>query len=213
MIRVVVADDHELVRDGIAAILEAQPDIDIVGTAVDGIDAVDLIRAAAPDVALMDIQMPKLDGVEATRRLVAAGTTTRIVILTTFGHDDNVLGALRAGASGFLLKDTPKAALISGVRAVAAGDATLDSSVMRRLIDDHLAPAADATPLPGLHRLTAREVQVLKLLAQGNSNEEIATSLHLSQSTVKTHIARTLTKLDARDRIHLAVLAHRHGLV
>ena len=161
----------------------------------------------------MDIQMPKLDGVEATRRLVAAGTTTRIVILTTFGHDDNVLGALRAGASGFLLKDTPKAALISGVRAVAAGDATIDSSVMRRLIDDHLAPAADATPLPGLHRLTTREIQVLKLLAHGNSNEEIATSLHLSQSTVKTDIARTLTKLDARDRIHLAVLAHRHGLV
>ena len=190
VIRVVVADDHELVRDGIARILEAQPDIDIVGTAADGIEAVDLIRAAAPDVALMDIQMPKLDGVEATRRLVAAGTTTRIVILTTFGHDDNVLGALRAGASGFLLKDTPKAALISGVRAVAAGDATLDSSVMRRLIDDHLAPAADATPLPGPSPADDTRDPSPQTPGAGNSNEEIATSLHLSQSTVKTHVPR-----------------------
>ena len=213
MIRVVVADDHELIRDGIAAILEAEPDIDIVGTAANGIEAVALIRAAAPDVALMDIRMPKVDGLEATRRLVDGGTSTRIIILTTFGHDEYVLGALRAGASGFLLKDTPKAALVSGVRAVADGDAMLEPSVLRRLVDHHLTPGTTPAPLPGLHRLTAREIEVLTLLAQAHSNEEIATSLHLSQSTVKTHIARTLTKLDARDRIHLAVLAHKHGLV
>jgi DNA-binding NarL/FixJ family response regulator len=212
VIRVIVADDHELVREGIAAILQAQPDIDVVGTAADGVEAVDLIRTLAPDVALMDIQMPHLDGVEATRRLIAAETRTRIIILTTFGHDEYVHSALRAGASGFLLKDTPKAALTSGVRAVAAGEATLDASVLHRLVDNHLLRSPDATPLPGLNRLTVREVEVLQLLAQGRSNEEIASSLHLSQSTVKTHIARTLTKLDARDRIHLAVLAHRHGL-
>ena len=212
MIRIIVADDHELVREGIAAILEAEGDIDVVGSAADGAEALGLVHAVEPDVALMDIQMPEVDGVEATRRLVKAGSATRVLILTTYATDANILGALRAGASGFLLKDAPKSSLLAAVRAVAAGEALLDASVLDRLVQDHLRQAPEPTPLPGLERLTTREREILVMVAAGLSNDQIATKVFLSSNTVKTHVARTLTKLGARDRIHLVILAHNHGL-
>ena len=212
MIRVIVADDQELVREGIAAILDAQADIDVVGSAADGAEAIGLVHAVQPDVALMDIRMPEIDGVEATRRLVDAGSPTRVLILTTFATDANVVGALRAGASGFLLKDAPKSSLLAAIRAVAAGDAMLDSAVLDRLVRDHLDQVPQIAALPGLERLTAREREILSLVAAGQSNEQIATALFLSSNTVKTHVARTLTKLGARDRIHLVILAHTHRL-
>lgn len=213
MIRLVVADDQELVRDGVAAILSAEPDIAVVGTAADGREAIGLIHSVRPDVALMDISMPEVDGIEATRQLTASGVPTRILILTTFGADDNVVNALRAGASGFLLKDAPRASLLAAVRAVAAGDATLDAAVLQRLVAEHLDQAQTARPAPELHRLTPRESEVLIMVGKGHSNEEIARALFVSQTTVKTHIARTLAKLGARDRIHLVVLAHQNHLV
>jgi len=156
MIRIVVADDQELVRAGVAAILDAEEDVSVVGTAADGAEAVGLIQATRPDVALMDIRMPEVDGIEATRRLTSSNVATRILILTTFGADDNVLQALRAGASGFLLKDTPRQSLVAAVRAVAAGEATLERSVLRRLIDSHPQESTATDPAPGLDRLTAR---------------------------------------------------------
>jgi len=213
MIRIVIADDQELVRAGVAAILEAEQDLTVVGTAADGAEAVGLIQAVRPDVALMDIRMPEIDGIEATRRLASSGVATRIVILTTFGVDENVLRALRAGASGFLLKDAPRLSLISAVRAIAAGDATIEWSVLRRLVDTHLQETFAPPPAPGLERLTAREKQVLELVAHGNSNDEIARALYISHTTVKTHIARTLMKLGARDRVQLVVLAHQSGMI
>jgi DNA-binding NarL/FixJ family response regulator len=212
VIKVIVADDQELVREGIVAILEAQADIDVVGSAADGAEAIGLVHAVQPDVALMDIRMPEIDGVEATRRLVNAGSPTRVLILTTFATDANVVGALRAGASGFLLKDAPKSSLLAAIHAVAAGDAMLDSAVLDRLVRDHLDQAPQIAPLPGLARLTAREREILSLVAAGQSNEQIAAALFLSSNTVKTHVARTLTKLGARDRIHLVILAHTHRL-
>jgi DNA-binding NarL/FixJ family response regulator len=213
MIRIVVADDQELVRAGVAAILDAEHDLAVVGTAADGAEAVGLITALTPDVALMDIRMPEVDGIQATRRLTDNKVATRILILTTFGADDNVLNALRAGASGFLLKDAPRQSLLAAVRAIAAGEATLERSVFRRLIDKHLHDAPAPSPTPGLDRLTARERQVLAMVASGNSNDEIARALYISQTTVKTHVARTSMKLGARDRVQLVVLAHRSGLV
>lgn len=212
MIRVIVADDQELVREGIAAILDAQPDIAVVGSAADGGEAIGLVHAVQPDVALMDIRMPEIDGVEATRRLVEGGSATKVLILTTFATDANVVGALQAGASGFLLKDAPKSSLLAAVRAVAAGDAMLDSAVLDRLVRDHLDRTPETAPLPGLERLTPREREILSLVADGLSNEQIAKALFLSASTVKTHVARTLTKLEARDRIHLVILVHTHRL-
>jgi DNA-binding NarL/FixJ family response regulator len=213
MIRIVVADDQELVRAGVAAILDAEADVSVVGTAADGAEAIGLIQAIRPDVALMDIRMPEIDGIEATRRLTSSDVPTRILILTTFGADDNVLQALRAGASGFLLKDTPRQSLITAVRAVAAGEATLERSVLKSLIDNHLQESTPPEPAPGLDRLTAREKQVLGLVAQGNTNDEIARTLFISRTTVKTHLARTLMKLGARDRVQLVVLAHRSGMI
>ena len=213
MIRIIVADDQELVREGITAILEAEADIDVVGSAADGAEALGLVHAVQPDVALMDIRMPEVDGVEATRRIVQGGSATRVLMLTTFATDANVVAALRAGASGFLLKDAPKASLLTAVRAVAAGDALLNASVLERLVQDHLEQVPEPTPLPGLERLTTREREILTLVAAGLSNDQIATKVFLSSNTVKTHVARTLTKLGARDRIHLVILAHTHGLV
>jgi len=213
VIRVVVADDQELVRDGLAAILDAESDISIVGTAADGAEAVGLVRAVEPDVALMDIRMPEVDGIKATQKLMASGVPTRILILTTFGTDDYVLAALRAGASGYLLKDTPRAALLASVRSVAAGDVSLEDSLLRRIVADHLSRPSPPGVSSALKRLTPRESEVLILVGNGHSNEEIARTLFISETTVKTHIARTLTKLGARDRIQLVVLAHRGGLV
>ena len=212
MITVIVADDQELVREGIAAILEAEADIHVVGSAADGAEALGLVHAVQPDVALMDIRMPEVDGVEATRRLVQGGSATRVLILTTFATDANMVGALRAGASGFLLKDAPKSSLLAAVRTVAAGDAMLDASVLERVVHDHLDQAPEPAPLPGLERLTTREREILTLVAAGLSNDQIAAKVFLSPNTVKTHVARTLTKLGARDRIHLVILVHTHGL-
>lgn len=212
MIRVVVADDQELVRDGLAAILDAEQDMSVVGTAADGAEAVGLIQTVKPDVALIDIRMPEVDGLEATRRLVTSGATTPILILTTFGTDANVLEALRAGASGFLLKDAPRASLLAAVRSVAAGDVTLEESVLRQLVKDHLSKPSPPRSPPRLDRLTPKESEVLLLVANGQSNREIAKALFISETTVKTHIAHTLAKLGARDRIQLAVLAHQNGL-
>lgn len=212
MIRLVVADDQELVRDGLAAILDAEQDMSVVGTAADGSEAVGLIQSVKPDVALIDIRMPEVDGLEATRRLVTSGATTPILILTTFGTDANVLEALRAGASGFLLKDAPRASLLAAVRSVAAGDVTLEESVLRQLVKDHLSKPSPPRPPPRLDRLTPKESEVLLLVANGQSNQEIAKALFISETTVKTHIAHTLAKLGARDRIQLAVLAHQNGL-
>lgn len=208
MISVVVADDQELVRDGLAAILESEEDITVAGTAADGAEATELVLRLEPDVALMDIRMPEVDGIEATRRLVSGGATTKVLVLTTFDADEFVLAALRAGASGFLLKDTPRASLVAAVRAVAAGDATLEGSVLTRLVAQHLGRPA-VGEVPNLERLTAREREVLRHVAVGRSNAEIARALFVSETTVKTHVARTLTKLGARDRVQLVVIAHR----
>lgn len=212
MIRVVVADDQELVRDGLAAILNAEQDVQVVGTAADGAEAVGLIQTIEPDVALMDIRMPEVDGLEATRRLVSSGAATRILILTTFGTDANVLEALRAGASGFLLKDAQRASLLASVRSVAAGDVTLEESVLRQLVEGHLSQPSPPRPSARLDRLTPKESEVLVLVARGQSNREIAEALFISETTVKTHVAHTLAKLGARDRIQLVVLAHQNGL-
>jgi DNA-binding NarL/FixJ family response regulator len=213
VISIVVADDQELVRDGLAAILGSEPDFEVVGTAADGAEAVGLVLSLQPDVVLMDIRMPEVDGIEATRRLASAEVATRILVLTTFAADEYVLQALHAGASGFLLKDAPRASLLAGVRAVAAGDVTIEDSVLKRLVADHLDRAPVRQAPPGFERLTARERQVLQLVAQGRTNEEIARTLFVSETTVKTHVARTLAKLGARDRVQLVVLAHSSGLL
>lgn len=211
-IRVVVADDQELVRSGLAMILAAQPDISVVGEAADGLQAVAMARRTAPDVVLMDVRMPGLDGVSATREVVAARPDARVLVLTTFDVDDYVIGALRAGASGFLLKDTPRAGLVAAVRAVAAGEVLLSREVTARLVDAVRPGRRDAEAVRALGRLTPREREVLELVAGGRSNAEVAHALHLAETTVKTHVARLLDKLDARDRVQLVVLAHRWGV-
>ncbi|KRE56489.1 response regulator transcription factor [Phycicoccus sp. Soil748] len=212
MIRLVVVDDQELVRDGFALILDAQDDIEVVGTAADGASAVALCRAEQPDVALMDLRMPVLDGIEATRRVVVQCPGVRVLVLTTFDDDENVVRALRAGASGFLLKDTPRAALVASVRAVAEGETMLDAAVLRRLVSGHLRAPGPAHAA-ALARLTGRESEVMRCVAQGQTNAEIAAALHISETTVKTHVARLLAKWGARDRVALVVLAHEAGLV
>jgi DNA-binding NarL/FixJ family response regulator len=213
-IRVLICDDQALVRAGFRAILEAQPDIEVVGEAENGAEAVALAERRAPDVILMDIRMPVLDGVEATRRLAEAGASARILVLTTFDLDEYVHAAIRAGASGFLLKDVTPAKLIEAIRVVAAGDALLAPSVTRRLLEQF------ATTLPqrdqssaALSELTARETEVLRLLAAGLSNAEIAASLVVSEATVKTHISSLLRKLGLRDRVQAVILAYESGLV
>jgi DNA-binding NarL/FixJ family response regulator len=212
VIRVLVADDQELVREGLVMILSAQSDIEVVAEASDGVDAVAMARQLNPDVALMDVRMPRLDGIDATRRILAAVPGCRVLVLTTFDVDEAVLGALRAGASGFLLKDSPRRSLIAAVRAVAEGDILLDADVMRRLVVDHFPAGPTSQARAVLARLTPRETEVLRAVAQGMSNAEIAASLGLGEATVKTHVAKLLEKLAVRDRVQLAVLAHTTGI-
>lgn len=212
MIRVVIADDQELVREGLATMVAAADDIDVVGMAADGVEAVDLVRSLRPDVVLMDVRMPRLDGLEATRRLLTdPRVTTRVVVLTTFDVDEYVLAALGEGASGFLLKDLPKAMLIESVRAVAAGEMTLAPSVTRRIVERQ-GWGRNAEQMSALDRLTGRERDVLERVAAGASNAEIAAALHLSLSTVKTHVGSLLQKLGARDRVQLVILSYQTGL-
>jgi DNA-binding NarL/FixJ family response regulator len=213
--RVVIADDQALVRGGFRMILEAQPDIQVVGEAADGYQAVDQARKLQPDVVLMDIRMPGLDGIEATRRLLAdASMPLRVLMLTTFDLDEYVYQAMRAGASGFLLKSVDPAELAHAVRVVAAGDALLAPTITRRLLERflHLPPPGSAPP-EGLGDLTARELEVLTLMARGLSNAEIATALFLSETTVKTHVAHLFQKLGLRDRVQAVITAYESGLV
>jgi DNA-binding NarL/FixJ family response regulator len=213
--RVLIADDQALVRAGFRMILDAEDDLDVVGEASDGAEAVKLARQLKPDVVLMDIRMPELDGIEATRRVAELGgdPPVRVLMLTTFDLNEYVYEALRAGASGFLLKDVPPEQLAAGIRIVAQGEALLAPSITKRLIQE-FARATPATPEPpkGLDELTARELEVFKLVARGLSNAEIAAELIVSETTVKTHVARVLMKLDLRDRVQAVVLAYEHGI-
>ena len=214
MIRVLLVDDQALVRDGFRMILEAQEDIEVVGEAANGQDGVRLARELGPDVVLMDIRMPGLDGLEATRRLLARAGETRVLILTTFDVNEYVYEALKAGASGFLLKDSPRGQLLHAVRTVASGDELLDPAITRRLIEEFTRrrPRADGVP-EALRALTERELDVLRLVARGLSNAEIASELYLSEATVKTHVAHVLQKLRLRDRVQAVVAAYETGLV
>ncbi|HEY8628600.1 MAG TPA: response regulator transcription factor [Gaiellaceae bacterium] len=215
MIRILIVDDQAMVRTGFRMILESEEDIDIAGEAADGLEAIDQARALQPDVILMDIRMPNLDGLEATRRILDGGVSTaKVLVLTTFDLDEYVYESLRAGASGFMLKDAPPEQLVDAIRIVASGDSLLAPSVTRRVIEGFVAgrPARDGPP-PELESLTARELEVLHALARGCSNAEIAKELFVSETTVKTHVARVLQKLNLRDRVQAVVLAYESGLV
>jgi DNA-binding NarL/FixJ family response regulator len=215
VIRVVLADDQALVRAGFRALLDAQDDIEVVGEASDGDEAVRLVRRLAPDVVLMDIRMPGTDGLAATRTIAADQrlSDARIVILTTFELDEYVFEAIRAGASGFLVKDTEPVELLRAVRAVANGDALLSPSVTRRLIGEFATRTREARPAPALDVLTDREREVMALVAEGLTNDEIAERLYVSPMTAKTHVSRAMVKLGARDRAQLVVFAYESGLV
>ncbi|GCD93802.1 MULTISPECIES: response regulator [Embleya] len=218
-IRVILVDDQPLLRTGFRMILEAEPDIAVVGEAADGEQAVEQVRALQPDVVLMDIRMPRMDGVEATRRIAGSGrdgeNAARVLVLTTFDLDEYVVEALRAGASGFLLKDVPADDLVAAIRVIAEGEALLAPSITRRLLDMYAArlPSAEDPTPDTLAMLTEREVEVLRLVARGMSNAEIAAELYVSETTVKTHVGHVLTKLGLRDRVQAAVYAYESGLV
>ena len=215
-IQIVVADDHQVVRTGFAELLRTQPDFTVVGTASDGVDAVRICRELRPDVVLMDVRMPTMDGIEATRQLVGSQPDgPRILILTTFDLDQYVYEALRAGASGFLLKDVSAERLFEAIRVIAAGDALLAPTVTRRLISEFalLRPTSDAASTAALAALTPRETQVLRLVADGMSNAEIAARLFVTEETVKTHVSHVLSKLGLRDRTQAVVVAYESGLV
>ena len=214
MIRVVLADDQGVVRAGLRTILEAQDDMEIAGEAGDGFAAVALAHAVAPDVVMMDIRMPVLDGIEATRRLTAENSQARVLVLTTYGLDEYVYDALRAGAAGFLLKTDPPESMVAAVRLVAAGDAMLGQRITQHLIERYVAePPPRVQPPPALGTLTGRELEVLRQVASGLSNSEIAAALHIGEGTVKTHVARVLSKLKLRDRVQIVIYAYDHGLV
>jgi DNA-binding NarL/FixJ family response regulator len=215
MIRILLADDQALVRAGFRALLDAQDDMKVVGEAVDGGDAVMLVTSLIPDVVLMDIRMPRCDGLEATRRIAADErlAQVRIIILTTFDLDEYIFEALRAGASGFLVKDTEPIDLIRGIQAVARGDGLLSPGVTRRLIAEFATLTSKTEPAPDLAALTEREREVMALVARGLSNDEIAEQLVVSPATAKTHVSRAMVKLGARDRAQLVVFAYQSGLV
>ncbi|MBF9073543.1 response regulator [Streptacidiphilus fuscans] len=219
-VRIMLVDDQELLRTGFRMVLQSQPDIEIVAEAGDGAQALEVLAQTPVDVVLMDVRMPRLDGVEATRRIcdgsVPLASSPRVLILTTFDLDEYAFSALKAGASGFLLKDVPPTELVAAIRAVSSGEAVVAPTTTRRMIDRFTAvlPSASAPKLtPELERLTEREREVLLLVAQGLSNGEIAERLGLSEATVKTHVGRILTKLDLRDRVQAVVLAYETGLV
>jgi len=215
-VRIVVADDHQIVRSGFAGLLDTQPDFTVVGTAEDGAEAVRVCLEASPDVVLMDVRMPGMDGIEATRKLIGpSGDRPRILILTTFDLDDYVYDALRAGASGFLLKDVTAEQLFHAVRVIAAGEALLAPTVTRRLIREFASqrPRTDSSRAARLATLTPRETQVLRLMAEGLSNPEIAARFTVTEETVKTHVSRILAKLGLRDRTQAVVTAYETGLV
>jgi len=217
VIRVLIVDDQAMVRAGFRMIVEAEDDITVVGEAGDGIDGIDAARRCRPDVILMDVRMPRLDGIEAARQLICArtGPTPRVLMLTTFDLDDYVYPALRAGVSGFLLKDAPAEQLVEAIRVVARGEARLAPSVTQRLIEEvNARPLRDSPAVvPGLDQLTDRELEVLRLVARGMSNAEIAEQLYLGEATIKTHVGRVLTKLGVRDRVQAVVLAYESGLI
>ena len=214
-LRVLIADDQALMRAGFRMILEAEPDLEVVGEAADGREAVAEGARVRPDVVLMDVRMPEMDGIEATRRLLDGNGDTKVLMLTTFDMDEYVFEALRAGASGFLVKDVPPEQLVAGIRSVASGDSLLAPSVTRRLIQEFVRRPPDAlrAPPPELARLTAREVEVLRGVARGRSNAEIAAELFVSETTVKTHVAHVLAKLGVRDRVQAVVFAYESALV
>jgi DNA-binding NarL/FixJ family response regulator len=216
---ILLVDDQELLRMGFRLVLESQPDLEVVAEAADGHEAVTLVERLAPEVVLMDVRMPGLDGVAATRRIIASGSRSRVIILTTFDLDEYAYAALRAGASGFLLKDAPPADLLSAIRAVASGDAVVAPSTTRRLLETvaHRLPDPErdngAGGVSPLAELTPRECEVLVAVARGLSNAEIAEALVLAEATVKTHVGRILAKLDLRDRVQIVVFAYERGLV
>ena len=213
MTRVLIADDQELVRTGFRVVLDSEPDLEVVGEAADGFAAVEAVDSLRPDVVLMDIRMPNLDGIEATRRIAASGGSPHVLILTTFDLDDYVYEALRAGASGFLLKDARAEELCTAVRTVAAGEALLSPSITRRLIESYTRRPPPTERPSALAELTPRELEVLKLIARGLSNAQIAAELIVGDATVKTHVARIFSKLDLHDRAQAVVLAYESGLV
>ncbi|TDI49597.1 MAG: response regulator transcription factor [Acidobacteria bacterium] len=212
-ISVVIADDEALIRSGLQLMLESQPDLRVVAETDNGHDAVDLASSLRPDVILMDIQMPRLSGIDATRRVTSRDNPTRVIMLTTFGDDENIYDALQAGASGFLLKDSRPEEVINAIRAVAAGDALLSPAVTKRLVDQFVATTSRPEFSDRYEFLTDREKEVLSLVAEGLSNQEIADRLFVSFSTAKTHVSNVLTKLGLRDRVHAVIFAYQHGLV
>ena len=213
MIRVLLADDQELVRSGFRLILDLADGVEVVGEAGDGREAVQLAKELRPDVVLMDVRMPELDGIEATRQLRQAGVDTRVLVLTTFDLDEYVYNAVRAGAAGFLLKDAPREQLVTAVRTVARGEALLAPAITKRLLERFITRPHPGRAVPALAELSERELDVLRLLARGLSNAEIAAELFIGEATVKTHVARILTKLGVRDRVQAVVFAYESGLI
>ncbi len=212
--RIVLVDDEAMIRAGLRMLLEVQPDLEVVGEAADGVQAVEVAARTAPDVVLIDIRMPRLDGIEAARRILAARPATKVLVLTTFDEDEHVSAAVRAGVNGFLLKVSPPEQLLEAVRAVAAGNGLLDPAVTLRVIRSLAAsPQVDAARAARLGALTDRETDVLRLVARGLSNAEIAAELFLGEATVKTYLSRMLTKLDLRDRVQAVAFAYESGLI